>query len=71
MRRRTRTSPRGSRRNRIARPTAVDRRDGGGRGVEAQDAADSAKTIGIVGIVVGAVGLVFGVVAFMATRKRA
>jgi hypothetical protein len=37
----------------------------------AQDAADSAKTIGIVGVVVGAVGLIFGVVAFMATRKRA
>jgi hypothetical protein len=37
----------------------------------AQDAADSAKTIGIIGIVVGAIGLIFGIVAFMATRKRA
>ena len=37
----------------------------------AQDSADSAKTIGIIGIVVGAVGLIFGIVAFMATRKRA
>ena len=37
----------------------------------AQDAADTAKTIGIIGIVVGAIGLIFGVIAFMATRKRA
>ena len=37
----------------------------------AQDAADNAKTIGIVGVVVGAIGLIFGIVAFMATRKRA
>lgn len=37
----------------------------------AQDAADSAKTIGIIGIVVGAIGLAVGIVAFMATRKRA
>ena len=37
----------------------------------AQDAADSAKTIGIIGVVVGAIGLIFGIVAFMATRKRA
>jgi hypothetical protein len=38
---------------------------------DAQDAADSAKTIGIVGIVVGGIGLIVGVVAFIATRKRA
>jgi hypothetical protein len=37
----------------------------------AQDAADSAKTIGMIGVVVGAIGLTFGIVAFMATRKRA
>jgi hypothetical protein len=37
----------------------------------AQDAADGAKTIGIIGVVVGAIGLIFGIVAFMATRKRA
>jgi hypothetical protein len=37
----------------------------------AQDAADSAKTVGIIGVVVGAIGLIFGIVAFMATRKRA
>jgi hypothetical protein len=39
--------------------------------VSAQDAADSAKTIGIIGIVVGAIGLIVGILAFMATRKRA
>ncbi len=37
----------------------------------AQDAADTARTIGIIGVVVGAIGLLFGIVAFMATRKRA
>ena len=37
----------------------------------AQDAADAAKTVGIIGIVIAVIGLIFGVVAFMATRKRA
>ncbi len=71
------------RRARVAHPGGVGSHDDGrhrrdDRGTEAeaaassaQDAADSAKTIGIIGVVVGAIGLIFGIVAFMATRKRA
>ncbi|MGZ5307183.1 MAG: hypothetical protein ACXWEG_10660 [Actinomycetota bacterium] len=38
---------------------------------DAKDTADSAKTVGIIGIVVGAIGLIVGAVALSSARKRA
>jgi hypothetical protein len=37
----------------------------------AKDAADSAKTVGIIGIVVGTIGLILGAIALSSARKRA
>jgi hypothetical protein len=40
-------------------------------GTDAQAAADSAKTVGIIGIIVGAMGLIVAIVALSASRKKA
>ena len=46
-----------------------DERSGGRH--SAKDAADSAKTVGIIAVIVGVIALIVGVVALSASRKKA